>query len=297
MHKCPPAEACRDAFERMSKATVQMCLSTTGFGARAEDYARHTNQGFTKPQPLHSSLAAASVQKFKPPPPPSSNKNKRPPPTFDMGFSDLFPEETGSRLSAQLMAQSRAQARPQTQQLFTPRGPPNYAGSRSRPGLPTSPELTRVKQEYSNNQYPMHPGYSIPADPSSPSQVNQALPPHQRQQQQPQQSPGAPLASPPHMQPPQAPYYYQPVPSEPAEYSQQQGFNTQEFLSMPGLDFLDMGLDMDLGDDPTVMGGLGGGNDIGIGGQDFAHDWSEGLNQEIFEGYFFRKDGQGGQGW
>lgn len=25
--KCPPAEACRDAFERMSRATVQMCLS------------------------------------------------------------------------------------------------------------------------------------------------------------------------------------------------------------------------------------------------------------------------------
>ncbi|KAL8660218.1 MAG: hypothetical protein Q9226_000020 [Calogaya cf. arnoldii] len=33
--KCPPAEACRDAFERMSKATVKMCLSTTGFGSRA----------------------------------------------------------------------------------------------------------------------------------------------------------------------------------------------------------------------------------------------------------------------
>ena len=31
--KCPPAEACRDAFERMSKATVKMCLSTTGFGS------------------------------------------------------------------------------------------------------------------------------------------------------------------------------------------------------------------------------------------------------------------------
>ncbi|KAL8802610.1 MAG: hypothetical protein Q9182_003701 [Xanthomendoza sp. 2 TL-2023] len=33
--KCPPAEACRDAFERMSRATVKMCLSTTGFGPEA----------------------------------------------------------------------------------------------------------------------------------------------------------------------------------------------------------------------------------------------------------------------
>ncbi|EEH08557.1 predicted protein [Histoplasma capsulatum G186AR] len=35
LEKCLPAEACRDAFERMSKATVQMCLSTTGFGSDA----------------------------------------------------------------------------------------------------------------------------------------------------------------------------------------------------------------------------------------------------------------------
>ena len=38
MDKCPPAEACRDAFDRMSKATVQMCLSTTGFGSRTSDF-------------------------------------------------------------------------------------------------------------------------------------------------------------------------------------------------------------------------------------------------------------------
>ena len=35
IEKCPPAEACRDAFNRMSKATVQMCMSTTGFGSSA----------------------------------------------------------------------------------------------------------------------------------------------------------------------------------------------------------------------------------------------------------------------
>ncbi|KAK8159804.1 fungal-specific transcription factor domain-containing protein [Phyllosticta citrichinensis] len=33
--KCPPAEACRDAFDRMSKATIQMCMSSTGFGRQA----------------------------------------------------------------------------------------------------------------------------------------------------------------------------------------------------------------------------------------------------------------------
>ncbi|KAL8952606.1 MAG: hypothetical protein Q9222_001480 [Ikaeria aurantiellina] len=37
--KCPPAESCRDAFERMSRATVKMCLSTTGFGPQGADFA------------------------------------------------------------------------------------------------------------------------------------------------------------------------------------------------------------------------------------------------------------------
>lgn len=35
VEKCPPAEACRDAFDRMSKATVAMCMSTTGFSSNA----------------------------------------------------------------------------------------------------------------------------------------------------------------------------------------------------------------------------------------------------------------------
>lgn len=35
MPNCPPAAASRDAFERMSKATVQMVMSTTGFSSSA----------------------------------------------------------------------------------------------------------------------------------------------------------------------------------------------------------------------------------------------------------------------
>ncbi len=38
MSKCPPAEACRDALERMSKATLKMCLFTTGLGLRAANH-------------------------------------------------------------------------------------------------------------------------------------------------------------------------------------------------------------------------------------------------------------------
>ncbi|KAI5306876.1 Fungal specific transcription factor [Ascosphaera pollenicola] len=34
IQKCPPAEACRDAFNRMSETTVRMCLGNSGFGSQ-----------------------------------------------------------------------------------------------------------------------------------------------------------------------------------------------------------------------------------------------------------------------
>ncbi|KAL8957727.1 MAG: hypothetical protein Q9193_005075, partial [Seirophora villosa] len=39
--KCPPAKACRDAFERMSRATIKLCLSTTGFGSEPAGFEPH----------------------------------------------------------------------------------------------------------------------------------------------------------------------------------------------------------------------------------------------------------------
>ncbi|KAL8787005.1 MAG: hypothetical protein Q9213_002441 [Squamulea squamosa] len=46
--KCPPAEACRNALERMSRATAKMCISTTGFGSPATGFeiqhSHKTNQ-------------------------------------------------------------------------------------------------------------------------------------------------------------------------------------------------------------------------------------------------------------
>src|SRR4051812_27270580 len=35
MDKCPPAEACRDAFDRTVKATLKMVNASGGFGPRA----------------------------------------------------------------------------------------------------------------------------------------------------------------------------------------------------------------------------------------------------------------------
>jgi hypothetical protein len=88
MEKCPPAEACRDAFERMSKATVQMCMSTPGFGfsTEREEPPRHSNKHSSNMVPMqidsypHSRLAPKPIM-------------KRPPPKFDMDLRELFPED------------------------------------------------------------------------------------------------------------------------------------------------------------------------------------------------------------
>lgn len=47
IEKCPPAEACRDAFDRTAKATIKMANSTGGFGQvlhRSKRTARNANE-------------------------------------------------------------------------------------------------------------------------------------------------------------------------------------------------------------------------------------------------------------
>ncbi|KAE9976866.1 hypothetical protein EG327_007914 [Venturia inaequalis] len=96
--KCPPAEACRDAFVRMSKATIKMCLSTTGFGARG---------GFNS-QPSRQSQMSSTDRKSPEHIPASLNpnapyfyNNHRQPvehqqnrrPAFDYDLRNLFSDE------------------------------------------------------------------------------------------------------------------------------------------------------------------------------------------------------------
>ena len=85
--KCPPAEACRDAFERMSKATIKMSVSTTGFMPTDRDYVSRSKQQ------NHDSVAAPSTLSV------SSHTSlarpMRPATQFDMNFGELFPSVQG----------------------------------------------------------------------------------------------------------------------------------------------------------------------------------------------------------
>jgi len=85
VEKCPPAEACKDAFDRMSKATIKMSLSTTGFKpSLSEHVARSTQQDY-KSSPTPQIVKSEVSQE-------ASIRPTRPPPQFDMNLQDLFPE-------------------------------------------------------------------------------------------------------------------------------------------------------------------------------------------------------------
>lgn len=87
MNKCPPAEACHDAFDRMSKATVKMCQSTTGFGSRVVASSSRSNANEHSSPGQHFDTSDFSVQHH-------FGGSSRPPVQFDLNLRDLFPDET-----------------------------------------------------------------------------------------------------------------------------------------------------------------------------------------------------------
>jgi len=114
MEKCPPAEACRDAFERMSKATVQMCMSTPGFGF-----------GSKGDHDLMQAPTDLKSPSFPQTPRPRQGTRrsigqplaKRPLPRFDMDLGELFADDQTPRPKTSQAGRQRAnstRSRPQT---------------------------------------------------------------------------------------------------------------------------------------------------------------------------------------
>lgn len=135
MRKCPPAEACKDAFERMSKATVQMCMSTTGFGFDAPG-----GQECQRPQ---KEMPA---------------KPRRPPPKFDMNLRDLFPDDIDQN---DLASQSYT---PRRQFQFPP---PRNQPVTNQPQQP--PQQFSLPQQQPPLDHPINPGLDTGADQPSPN--------------------------------------------------------------------------------------------------------------------------------
>jgi hypothetical protein len=269
--KCPPAEACRDAFDRMSKATIQMCMSTTGFGSQAMRALSQVQQ-YHAPPSSHSptttytpasDVDARSDTDMQGYPARHSNnyyaqqQSRRPVPRFDMNLKDLFSDDetdkrSFSRVSNQVNAMRpppppglKHEAQQHTIQPFTA-------------DLKISPQLRTPQQSYFNPS----PNFSSSNTP--------ALPP-------PQQLPS------------------------PYQVASQLPYNA--FAHNTNSQYPDIGgfSDLDFLDSFPVQGSSGtadaGMQDVGIGfGMGFGdgtHDWSDGNGFDLFDGFFFGPGGTG----
>lgn len=93
---CPPARACRNAFSRMTKATIKMCLATTGFGSQANQRTGESPTVAVSEVP-YSPVPRFEAAPFDPKNPnfayalPSDHRRKRP--EFDPDLRSLFSEE------------------------------------------------------------------------------------------------------------------------------------------------------------------------------------------------------------
>ncbi|KAL2822302.1 fungal-specific transcription factor domain-containing protein [Aspergillus cavernicola] len=277
MHKCPPAEACRDAFERMSKATVEMSLSTTGFGPQVDltriqtaraAASRQSNTMHSRAR-QHGRQAADQRQRHGVPRRQMQMRQQpRPVPRFDMNLEDLF----GGNAALAERQNSGAMGQPVQPYPISETSDPNFA----RPNLQRNPSM-----EYYGNFEAVSP------------QTQQA------QQQyyygnSPQQS-GSPNSVGANTGHPQ----FHPTDAENP--------------SGVGLDYLDydptsIERQMSMGSDensdyklqtmPSLHGaGHSVGIDLGFGmAVDFQHDWSENANYDLLEGYFFGGGGGPGAG-
>jgi hypothetical protein len=178
MEKCPPAHACRDAFERMSKATIQMCMNTPGYRLGPNADSSQFNRSVSTSNPDYMSLDRRQSEQYR-----SSvtrSINRRPPPQFDMDLHELFPEDLdmGIRPSSSLV---RSQRKRHSQQRYGNQGrkniPPEIIprpqGSTNVPQRPRSTSGTSTTQQYQGQGQLSPHGESTGDSPSSYFGVNQ----------------------------------------------------------------------------------------------------------------------------
>ncbi|KAF8853407.1 hypothetical protein BDZ45DRAFT_761892 [Acephala macrosclerotiorum] len=290
IEKCPPAEACRDAFDRMSKATVQMCMSTTGFGSSAHglNSRRHSSHSQDR---SHSQAESSSNDYFS-----KSLRRQsrgpgagtgRPKPQFDMALNDLL----GS--ASQTPSTSKATPTQNFRTIPSPKNQNTNTVKMELEGYNTSSTATPAAQHQGRQQVSQSPSdYAIspPLSQLDTSAIDPSLLPSH-------QSPSASnntavSASAPYAAAVQSTYGTNPYQEMQFPFQNAPGM---DFLNQPSWDGLDNGgqgagngwgngdLGMGLGMD---MGWIGDGGDLAGGG---GHDFSEGGNGgvDLFDGFFF----------
>ncbi len=249
MEKCPPAEACRDAFERMSKATVQMCLSTPGFGFSKERDV-DTPRRFKRESSMSDVMVLdpQSKQEYTPIAP-KPTRLKRPPPQFDMDLRGLFPKDLDTSIRPSSSFPVNFHQRPQQYQTL-----PTHDQAHSI--SPASTIRTQINTGLDMDQTSMT-AFSTSQQP---------------------------LSQPMYGQNAYSPDY-------------------MDLSTLPGMDFLNLANPVSNAsstatNNEDMIYDSSSGLDIGFGvgnmGLDFQHDWSDGQQFDLLDGFFFGNSAMGG---
>jgi hypothetical protein len=235
--KCPPAEACRDAFDRMSKATVQMCMSTTGFSSSAQGL-NSRRRSHAQEDHFNGPNGKSQLRRQSRP------QSQRPKPQFDMGLNDLLaPSVPPLTTTPQGYGERERGIKAEFE---------NYATSTT----PTPPPPQRSNTAQSQPQ-------------SQPSPIDYAISP--------------PLSSldtsaiDPSLLPSPTSTFNNPT----AQYAANP-YQELQFPFQSNLDFLQQGNGWD-----AQLGGGGDMAGLGMGWEGMDHDFSEGGNVDLFDGFFF----------
>ncbi|KAJ5351688.1 hypothetical protein N7452_000662 [Penicillium brevicompactum] len=268
MHKCPPAEACRDAFERMSKATVQMCLSTTGFGSQVDMSRLHaTSQAHNQFDPRrarqsanqHSRAAQGQARRA------NQTRSSRPVPKFDMNLGDLFSD------GAPMVDPSQQEGRPKGPSYPQPETIAHNFPDQSQPYGQHHPSMEYYPKYETQGSPQPHPQFyysNSPQQSGSPGSHTHGLAPTDAEAPQPISLDFLDFGS-----------------GDAESQGNLEGDGNPDYNMMAAAPSLGHNLGQNVG------------IDLGFGmAMDFQHDWSENPNYDLLEGYFFGGSGAGGSG-
>ncbi len=273
--KCPPAEACRDAFDRTAKATIKMANSNGGFGQVLNRHTRGSKGSSDRIDYLTAREATANRQKPNPHLP-VDQSSSRSATVYETSPHDPY---TVHKPVAQMAAmQSAAQAPPYRLNMSNIKSEHDgYSMPRPLPSTALTGALSELGNIPDNSAIDpiLLPSHSPQVH--SPASVSSLTPKSAHQQYTPQSSSNS---------------NFNMLRTPPASFTP--GPGALNLSDLQGMDFLQNLQDQSGNDsfnNPDMQMDMG----FGIGWEGMHHDFSEGQQVDLFDGFFFGAQ-QGGNG-
>ncbi|KAI1288949.1 fungal-specific transcription factor domain-containing protein [Xylaria venustula] len=272
--KCPPAEACRDAFDRTAKATIKMANSNGGFGQVLNRHTRGSKGSSDRIDYLTAREATANRQKqnsYVPVDQPSSRQAAM----YESSTHD--PYAAHKPVQQVTAMQSTTQASPYRLSITNIKS--EHDGYSMAPPLPSTtlaglPEVGNIPDNSAIDPI-LLPSHSSQGN--SPASVSSLTPKSMHQQYTPQSNPNS---------------NFNMLRTPPANFAP--GPGALSLSDLQGMDFLQNLQDQsgaDAFNNPDLQMDMG----FGIGWEGMHHDFSEGQQVDLFDGFFFGAQ-QGGNG-